>query len=175
MQSNSPPCANVQKLLQLVPYSTLQGRVIGGRKSYSYAHTSRQLLTPPEEQSIVDWIEGLNKWGLPPRVEMVTDFAIKILISAERNHKLGKHWISIFLDRHPQLCTKFSTQVQKQRVLAGYPSVVKGCFNKLQPIITSHNIQPQHTYNMDEKGFLMGMGASVKVICVRGRKSPPLI
>ena len=84
-----------------VPYSTLQGRVIGGRKSYSYAHISHQLLSPPEEQSIVDWIEVLDKWGLPLRVEMVTDLAIKVLISAGRDPKLGRHWISRFLDRHP--------------------------------------------------------------------------
>ena len=158
-----------------VPYSTLQGRVIGGRKSYSNAHKGRQLLSVPEEKSIVTWIEQLDRRGLPPRIEMVTDLAIKILASRGKEPKIGQHWISRFLNRHSHLCTKFSTQVQKQRVLAGYPSVVKACFSKLQPIVSSRNIQPQHTYNMDEKGFLMGMGSSVKVICIRGRKSPPLM
>ena len=28
---------------------------------------------------------------------------------------------------------------------------------------------------MDEKGFLMGVRSKAKVICVRGRKSPPLM
>lgn len=34
----------------------------------------------------------------------------------------------------------------------------------------THNILPDDTYNMDQKGFLMGRSARVKVICRRGKK-----
>ena len=82
-------------------------------------------------------------------------------------------WISRLLDSHPQLTSKFTTQVQKQWILASYPSVVKACFKKLCPTIQQRQILPQHIYNMDEKGFLVGIASRVKVICVRDRKSPP--
>ena len=74
-----------------VPYSTLRGRVIGGRKSYVDAHKGRQLLSVAEEKSIVKCIEGLDKRGLPPRVEMVSELAIKILEDQGKDPKLGKY------------------------------------------------------------------------------------
>ena len=84
-----------------VPYSTLRGRVLGGRKSYSDAHKGRQLLSVAEEKSIVKWIQGLDRRGLPPRVEMVSELAIYILEARGKDPRLGKHWITRFLDRHP--------------------------------------------------------------------------
>ena len=48
-------------------------------------------------------------------------------------------------------------------------------FDVLGPIIKQHNIQPDNLYNMDEKGLQMAKSVRVKVICVRGRKSPPLV
>lgn len=36
------------------------------------------------------------------------------------------------------------------------------------------NIQPQNTYNMDEKGFMMGVAKRCKVICKKRRRNPRL-
>lgn len=38
-----------------------------------------------------------------------------------------------------------------------------------------YNILPENTYNMDEKGFMMGIASRCKVICRRGRKNPRLM
>ena len=61
-----------------VPFSTLRGRLNGGRKSYSEAAVDRQLLKTAEEKVIVKWISDLDTWGFPPRVEMVTKLAQQI-------------------------------------------------------------------------------------------------
>lgn len=37
-----------------------------------------------------------------------------------------------------------------------------------------YNILPENIYNMDEKGFMMGIASHCKVICRRGRKNPRL-
>ena len=55
------------------------------------------------------------------------------------------------------------------------PKILKQAFDILGPLIKRRHIQPHNIYNMDEKGLIMGKSARVKVICVRGRKSPPLI
>ena len=89
--------------------------------------------------------------------------------------RLGRHWITRFLNRNPHLASKFSTQVKKQRIVSSNPKILKQSFEVLGPLIKKHSIQPYNIYNMDEKGLQMGKSARVKVICVRGRKSPPLM
>ena len=53
------------------------------------------------------------------------------------------------------------------------PKILKHAFDVLATVI--RNIDPHNIYNMDEKGLQMGKSARVKVICVRGRRSPPLM
>ena len=80
--------------------------------------------------------------------------------------------MSRFLNRHTHLASKFSTQVKKQRITSSNPKLLKQSFDTLGPLINKNSIQPYNIYNMDEKGLQMGKSAHVKVICVRGRKSP---
>ncbi|KAH0607923.1 uncharacterized protein H6S33_001975 [Morchella sextelata] len=47
-------------------------------------------------------------------------------------------------------------------------------FQLLQEVIRKYNILPKNTYNMDEKGFMMGIAAKCKIICRRARKNPRL-
>ena len=143
-----------------VPYTTLWGRVAGGRITSTEAHREQQLLSPAEERTIVQWIEDQDYRGFPLRVEMAVYLAQRVLDTGTKAKTVGKHWVSRFLNRHPHLCTKFATQIQIQRVLANDPAIVKDCFQRLQPIIKKRKIIPKHIYNMDEKGFQMGIGSS---------------
>lgn len=45
---------------------------------------------------------------------------------------------------------------------------------QLKQVIALYDVLPKNTYNMDEKGFMMGQAAKVKVICKAGRKNPRL-
>jgi DDE superfamily endonuclease len=44
----------------------------------------------------------------------------------------------------------------------------------LQHVIHIYNILPKDSYNVDEKGFMMGMASKCKVICQRSRRNPKL-
>ena len=93
-----------------VPYSTLRGR-LSGRRSHTLGHEAMQLLTKYEERSIVKWCEKLDEWGHPPRLAVVKTMA-QAIINRRTNTKkkiLGVHWLTRFLDRHPQLASKLST------------------------------------------------------------------
>jgi len=37
-------------------------------------------------------------------------------------------------------------------------------------MITAHSILPENIYNVDEKGFMMGLTTKVKVICRQEKK-----
>ena len=123
----------------------------------------------------------MDNHGFPLWVDSVKEMAFKLVLNHQgqttdtATMALGKNWITRFLDRHPQLASKFSTQVKKQRIINSSPKILKQSFDNLGPIIRQYNIQPYNIYNMDEKGLQMGKSACVKVICIRGRKSPPLM
>ena len=164
---------------QGIAYSTLHGRLNLGRQSRRKAHELDQSLGTAEEKAVVKRIEEMDRRGFPLRVDMVRHMGVRILQQREKLANahdviLGKHWITRFLDRHPHLASKFSTQVKKQRIVSSNPKILRGAFEILGPLIRQFNILPQNVYNMDEKGLQMGKSARVKVICVRGRRSPPL-
>jgi len=85
---------------------------------------------------------------------------------------LGKNWITRFLNRHPQLAAKFSTQIDRQRVLANNPITLRDYYNKLQKLLRKYHFLPENIWNMDEKGFILGFSSRAKVICRAARRNP---
>jgi len=45
-------------------------------------------------------------------------------------------------------------------------------FKRLTKLIRKHRLKPEDIFNMDEKGFLLGISAKAKVICRAGRRPP---
>jgi len=82
----------------------------------------------------------------------------------------GQHWLSNFLNRHPSLSAKFSTQLDRQRAYRGNIPALKDYFAKLLRLIRTRKIQPEDIFNMDKKGFIIGMSSKAKVICRTGRR-----
>lgn len=158
-----------------VPYSSLYARVRHKRKPAGEAHEGQMLFSLAEEKAIVRWIVELDDKGFPARVSMIRELAQQLLVKRDSPHQLGQHFIHRFLNRHPMLTTKFSTQVHRQRALASNLQHLRLHFDRLKRVIRKRNIAQEQIYNMDEKGILMGVANRVKVICRRGRRNPALI
>ena len=60
---------------------------------------------------------------------------------------------------------KFITNIDEKRIAQSVPEVISDHFKQLEELMKSHNIKPQDVWNMDEKGFLMGLSDRCKVIC----------
>ena len=86
--------------------------------------------------------------------------------------KLGKSWLQNFLDRHPKVSSKFGSNLDRQRALAGSPGPIIDYFNKVKKVLKEYNFLPENIYNTDEKGFMLGMSNRAKVICRAGRRPP---
>ena len=89
-------------------YTTLRDWLAGSQKR-AIAHEGRQLLTPLDEKAVLHWITKLESWGFPLKIDHGKE-AAKLLSGSE----VGKNWITSFLNRHPQLATKFTTQIDKK-------------------------------------------------------------
>ena len=99
----------------------------------------------------------------------------KILEKKEMDPSGKNYMQKAFLKRHPHLTTKFSSQVKKQRIMNSNPEILRNALNKLGKTMKDRDILPENTYNMDEKAIIHEKLAQVKVICVQGRRSPPLM
>jgi len=103
-----------------VSSSTLSDRERGGlTRQQSHAH--EQKLTPAMEKALEDGCKKLDDWGFPPRMDLLRAMAgalAHIRAKEEEDPELahlGQHWLFNFLNRHPSLSAKFSTQLDRQR------------------------------------------------------------
>ena len=77
---------------------------------------------------------------------------------------VGKHWVECFIKRHPHLKTHYSRQLAKQRVLCNSWPLLNEWFILLEDTIHEQGIQEADIYNMDKKGFMMGISGQAKVV-----------
>ena len=73
--------------------------------------------------------------------------------------------MSRFLRRyHNELIPKWTTAMDRERHLADSAARYKHCFDLIQAKIAEYSIEPCHSYNLDEKGFLIGqIGRSKRI------------
>ena len=129
--------------------STLTRKVELGTRSHQEDAITRQNLSPQEEAELVKYIDELTERHLPPTREMVKDFA-----SIIAGFKVSDSWVSRFLHRHDdKLTPQYTTSMDRNRHAVDSCDKYKLYYDALHDKITYYKIEPEHTYNMDEKGF----------------------
>jgi hypothetical protein len=84
--------------------------------------------------------------------------------------KPGKHWPSRFLKKHQnKLISRYTTGIDSTRKRADSTFKYTLYFELLARKIKEYEIQPENIYNMDEKGFLIGVLSKGKRIFSRRR------
>lgn len=112
----------------------------------------QQQLTPEQELELVSWINDETKAGMPPLGGLVREKA-----SLLAGKEVGEGWVYRFLQRQDQyLISKWATGMDRVRHQADSESKYKDYFTFVHRQMDRYGIEPRHTYNMDEKGILMG-------------------
>jgi hypothetical protein len=112
-----------------------------------------QALHPQQEQELVRYIECLTSRGLPPTRPMIRRFASDIT-----KKEIGRGWVDRFMQRHQvDLIPRWANGIDRPRYLADSGSKYKLYFDLMVDKITYYNVKPRHIYNMDEKGFMLGI------------------
>lgn len=139
-----------------VPKTTLANRYRGRTKPRWEAHTQQQLLTPEEESAVEGWIKRLDDIGIPPKVSQLYQIVTSILRkrnspSSTENRPgnththVGDHWISRFLDRHPDIAYRYSARIENERAAAGKPETINSLFDRLSEVRSRYKILPKDT------------------------------
>lgn len=154
--------AQVAKLYG-VDRSVLSRRHRGVCTSRDQQYENQRHLNNVQERELVQYIEALCKRGLPPTASMIRNFAAEI-----SKKPVGKCWVPRFLERHKvKLLSRWTTALDRQRHKADSAYKYSLYFELLRTKIEQYNVEPRHIYNMDEKGFLIGMLSRMKRIFSR--------
>lgn len=146
-----------------IPKSTLVDR-INGRQSHSVAQEDRQRLSPGEEAAILAWVLRLQAWGWPPRVQQVRSMANELLLAKGDKKPIRPNWPQKFMTRHPEVKTAYIPPLDKERAMAQDPEILSGWFDLYLQTKTTYEVDERDIYNMDEKGFMQGVIAKLKVM-----------
>jgi hypothetical protein len=114
---------------------------------------NKQKLYPQQGHELVEYINRLTEKAFPPTREMTRRFATEIA------HKhIGDGWVTRFIERNKDyLISKWTKGMDAVRHHADLEAKYDQYFDLLHGKITQYEVEPAHTYNMDEKGFAIGV------------------
>ena len=116
-------------------------------------YESQQILHPQQEKELVCYIERLTSQGLTPTRPMIRRFASHIA-----GREPGKCWVDRFVTRHEvDLISHWATGIDRSRHQADSQSKYTLYFDLIGSKLSQYDIEPRNIYNMDEKGFMLGV------------------
>jgi hypothetical protein len=138
--------------------STLSKRHRGVQGSMEEKIDHDSLLNTTQQRELIRYIKQLCERGLPPSKPMIRNFAAQIA------HKyVGKCWADRFVRKNRiDLISAWASTIDANRFKADSAYKYKLYFELLKRKIDQYDVDPRHIYNMDEKGFMLGMLSKVK-------------
>jgi len=135
--------------------TTLSKRHRGLQGTHAAQYESQRVLTDEQSQTLVNWINELTKKGLPPSNEMLRNFAREIRGTGE---KPGVEWPARWRERHKdEIIYAYTTGMDRGRFCADSAYKYKLYFELMERKLREYDVDPDMTFNMNEKGFLLGI------------------
>jgi hypothetical protein len=132
---------------------TICNHASGAHQEPRKGHEGQQLLSPAQENVLVEWITLLADTG-----HCISKRMLRTKAEALCGRKPGTMWICYFLSRHPEVVLGKPLGLDPKRAQAFNKPTVKRHFELLEAIINKYGIPPENIYNMDEKGVQRGGG-----------------
>jgi hypothetical protein len=145
--------------------STLSRRHCGCQATREAKIFNQTKLTPQQEEELVLYIGDLTEQGLPPTNTMIRNFASTIA-----HKRVSESWVTRF--KHCQedtLISKWGRAMDSTCHKANSYFKYKLYFELLHGKMDEHEIQPHNSYNMDEKGFMIGVIGNSKRVFTRAQ------
>jgi hypothetical protein len=148
-----------------VECSTLSRCHRGVQGSYAEKVDNSRLLNATQESELIKYLDNLCAKGLPSSRQMVWNFAAELA-----GKEPGKNWVDRFISRHKiDLVSRWTSGIDVTRKRADSAFKYSLYFKLLGDKIKEYNIEPRNIYNMDEKGFLIGVLSKMKRVFSRRR------
>jgi hypothetical protein len=156
---NENPSLTIRKASTIcnVHNSSISRRLRGLTQSKELSNQEKQVHTPAEEAILIKYALKYINWGLPLQFKHLRQFTLEIFRRKCSQPILGRHWHQRLLQRNPQLKVTFSQPIDRHRASATKKSVAKQWFSLFHQIRIEYSIADEDIYNMDEKGFMIGI------------------
>lgn len=136
-----------------VAASTLTRRHHKQTQSCNAAAEQRRLLTPQQEAELIKYTSDLSSRGLTPTRSMV-----KTYVSGVAQWEPSASWLTRFFRRNREEITLRRTLgIDRDRHQADSYTNYRSWFDLLYAKLNQYDVAPHNIYNMDEKGFLLGV------------------
>ena len=133
--------------------ATLARRHQGISASRATQAENQRALHPHQEQELLRYIKRLTSQGLPPTGSMIRCFASQIA-----KKELGVHWVNRYIKRYQiNLISRWVTGIDRARHQADSISKYTLYFSLLHEKMSKYDVEAHNIYNMDEKGFMLGV------------------
>jgi Tc5 transposase DNA-binding domain len=136
---------------------TIRNRASGAHRNARKGHEAQQLLSPIQENILIEWITLLSDTG-----HCISKRTLRKKAEVLCGRKPGQTWIRSFLSRHTEIVLGKPSGLDPKRAQAFNKPTVKRHFELLEAIIEKYGIPPENIYNMDEKGVQRGGGRKVQ-------------
>jgi DDE superfamily endonuclease/Tc5 transposase DNA-binding domain len=154
-----------------VARSTVQDRH-AGRQPRGQEDVKHARLTRYQEEILAKYIQNTQLQYAPVNRQQLHVVAEMLAQLNEPNARLGKNWLSRFLDRHPDLKTARNRGLDSKRITAAIPSQIEGWFAHVDDVVRRFNIHPQDRWNMDEIGYQLSHSQNELVVFDRRTGAP---
>ena len=124
------------------------------------------------------WAQKTDDHGFPPRLDIFKAMAQELAVQNTEQTgdptcaNIGQGWLPSFLNCHPKVSSEFGSNLDCQRALAGSSRLIIDFFHKPKKVLKEYNFLPKNIYNIDEKGFILGVSNRPKFVCKAGRHTP---
>lgn len=146
----------------------LRRRIEGVRTREDYNETL-QKLSKHQEDGLSKWIVIQGKLGYAPPHARFRAYAQRLLINSGSTERLGKKWVTRFLDRHPEIRTLKGQAIDYRRLNGATTATGNVLFDRLAlPEVRA--ILARNRWNADEFGVMEGMGDNSLVLGEAFRK-----
>ncbi|EEA22190.1 pogo transposable element, putative [Talaromyces marneffei ATCC 18224] len=146
-----------------VNQSNLSKRFRGVTGSKEAQYNNQRLLSKEQSRTLIKWINQLTERGLPPTNSMLENFAREI-----SGKEPGKNWASRWLKAHSdKVISRYSKGLDSDRKKADSAYKYTLYFELIGRKIEQYNLTPDQIYNMDEKGFMLGVSTKERRIFTR--------
>ena len=152
-ESQRPPLSNKEESMNKLHRTTLSRRAKGEIQSREDYREHCGLLSRAQKKRLLDYIDELTRRGLPPNHHNVRTFAYNIC-----GKWPGKNWASRFVRDHQDIITsQYLISFDISRKKADNWWLINHFFGILQEKWNKYDYAPHNVYNIDEKGFLIGV------------------
>ena len=155
-----------------VPWKTLQYCIIRVQSKLD-SITKNHLLTPTEEESLIQWILLIDRCSMLSRIAVVQEMMCLLVTQHEKQTNISQLWVHNFINHHNMLKSKYNHKHNYQQVQCKDPELIWAWFQHIQNTIAEYSIHNDDIYNFDKTDFQIGIIFTAKVVTGSNQAGKP--